>query len=119
VEGEIGDGMLSLQKPPIETLRRFLAEQATHDFSYPAVGATAHTPPAGYVVDRTHIELGAGESVFLSAQAALKRWKQFQLGWVEAWSPETLLEPGQVVAIMGWALGFWWLNILPHHLRCG
>lgn len=30
--------------------------------------------------------------------------------WVEAWSPETPLEPGQVVAIIGWAVGFWWLN---------
>ncbi|MEX0818541.1 MAG: DUF1990 domain-containing protein [Pirellulaceae bacterium] len=102
--------MLSLQKPPVETLRRFLAEQEVHDFTYPAVGATATTPPAGFDVDRTRIELGAGESVFLSAQAALKRWQQFRLGWVEAWSPETLLEPGQVVAIMGWAVGFWWLN---------
>lgn len=102
--------MLSLQKPPVETLRHYLAEQEAHDFSYPAVGATATTPPAGFDVDRTRIELGAGESVFLSAQAALKRWEQFRLGWVEAWSPETPLEPGRVVAIMGWAVGFWWLN---------
>ncbi len=103
-------GMLSLRKPPVESLRRFVAGQAAHDFSYPAVGATATTPPAGFVVDRTSIELGAGEPVFLSAKAALKRWEQFRLGWVEAWSPETPLEPGQVVAIMGRAVGFWWLN---------
>lgn len=32
------------------------------DFTYSPVGATAHSPPAGYVVDRTRIELGAGES---------------------------------------------------------
>jgi uncharacterized protein (UPF0548 family) len=103
-------GMLSLRKPPVESLRRFLAGQAAHDLSYPAVGATARTPPAGFVVDRTRIELGSGESVFHSAKAALQRWEQFRLGWVEAWSPETPLEPGQVVAIMGWAVGFWWLN---------
>lgn len=102
--------MLSLRKPPVEKLRRFVAGQAVLDFSYQAVGATATTPPAGFDVDRTRIELGAGESVFLSAQAALKRWQQFRLGWVDAWSPETPLEPGQVVAIMGWAVGFWWLN---------
>ncbi|QDV30302.1 hypothetical protein Spb1_22310 [Planctopirus ephydatiae] len=103
-------GMLSFQKPPVESLRRFVAGQAAHDFSYPAVGATATTTPAGFDVDRTRIELGAGESVFHSAKAALKRWEQFRLGWVEVWSPETPLEPGQVVAIMGWTLGFWWLN---------
>jgi uncharacterized protein (UPF0548 family) len=32
------------------------------------------------------------------------------LGWVEAWFPETPLEPGQVVVVMGWAMGLWWLN---------
>ena len=101
---------LSLQKPTAETLRQFLAEQAALDFSYSAVGATAATPPSGYVVDRTHIVLGAGEAVFEAAKAALQRWQQFRLGWVEPWSPNTPLEVGQVVAIMGWAMGLWWLN---------
>jgi uncharacterized protein (UPF0548 family) len=102
--------MVSLRKPPVELLRRFVAAQAGLDFNYPGVGATAATPPAGYVVDHTRIELGVGESVFRSAQAALGRWEQFQLGWVEAWPPETPLESGQVVAILGWAVGCWWLN---------
>lgn len=101
---------LSLRKPSTQTLRQFLEEQAALDFSYSAVGATASTPPAGYAVDRTRIELGAGEAVFEAAKAALQRWQQFRLGWVEAWSPETPLEVGQVVAIMGRAVGFWWLN---------
>jgi uncharacterized protein (UPF0548 family) len=101
---------LSLQKPTAETLRRFLAEQAALDFSYPAVGATAATPPAGYVVDRTRMELGVGEAVFEAAKTALKQWQPFRLGWVEVWSPDTPLEVGQMVAIMGWAVGFWWLN---------
>jgi uncharacterized protein (UPF0548 family) len=87
-----------------------LAEQAALNFSYPAVGATATTPPAGFTVDRTRIDLGHGEAVFDAAKAALERWQQFRLGWVDAWSPETPLEAGRVVAIMGWAMGFWWLN---------
>lgn len=102
--------MLSLQKPSVEKLRQFLAEQAASSFSYPAVGASAHTPPSGYVVDRTRIELGSGEPVFHSASAALQKWEQFRLGWVEAWSPNTPIQTGEVVAIMGWAVGFWWLN---------
>lgn len=101
---------LSLQKPTADILRQFLAEQAALDFSYSAVGATAATPPAGYVVDRTRIDLGVGEAVFDAAKAALQRWQHFRLGWVEAWSPDTPLEVGQVVAIMGRAVGFWWLN---------
>jgi len=102
--------MLSLRKPSIESIRRFLTEQAVLDFSYSAVGATATTPPAGYVVDHTRIKLGEGESVFHLARAALRRWEQFRLGWVEAWSSDTPIQSGEVVAVMGRAIGLWWLN---------
>ena len=102
--------MLSLRKPSADSIRRFLAVQANMPFSYAAVGATARTAPAGFVVDRTRIKLGEGEPVFHSARAALQRWEQFRLGWVEAWSPETPIQPGEVVAVMGWAIGLWWLN---------
>jgi uncharacterized protein (UPF0548 family) len=102
--------VLSLRKPSTESIRRFLMEQENLGFTYSAVGATAGTPPAGYVVDCTRIKLGEGEPVFHSAMAALQRWEQFRLGWVEAWSPDTPIQPGKVVAVMGRAIGFWWLN---------
>ena len=102
--------MVSFQKPSVDSIRRFIAEQAKLDFSYSAVGATAATPPAGFVVDRTRIKLGEGEAVYESASAALRRWDHFRLGWVDVWSPETPLEAGEVVAVMGRALGVWWLN---------
>ena len=72
---------------PTATIRDFLAAQAKLDFTYPAVGATAATPPPGYAVDHTRIKLGEGEAVFRAARAALGRWDQFRLGWVEAWPP--------------------------------
>ena len=102
--------MVSFQKPAVDSMRRFIAEQAKLDFSYSAVGASAATPPAGFVVDRTRIKLGEGEAVYESASAALRRWDHFRLGWVDVWSPETPLEAGEVVAVMGRALGLWWLN---------
>ena len=102
--------MVSFQKPSVDSMRRFIAEQAKLDFSYSAVGATAATPPAGFVVDRTRIKLGEGEAVYESACAALRRWDHFRLAWVDVWSPETPLEAGEVVAVMGRALGVWWLN---------
>ena len=101
---------LSLQKPTSDVLSSFLRELAALEFSYLAVGATGTTPPAGYTVDRTRIELGRGQAVFDAARAALQRWQQFRLGWVDVWSPETPLEVGQIVVIMGRAVGFWWLN---------
>jgi uncharacterized protein (UPF0548 family) len=102
--------MLSLRKPTAESIRPFLEAQANLPFTYSAVGATAKTPPVGYVVDRTRIKLGEGKPVFHSAIAALRRWEQFRLGWVEAWSPDTPIQPGEVVAVMGRAIGLWWLN---------
>ena len=78
----------------------FLAAQAKLGFTYPAVGATASLPPAGYAVDHTRIKLGEGEEVFSGARAALGRWDQFRLGWVEAWPPETPIRAGEVVAVV-------------------
>jgi uncharacterized protein (UPF0548 family) len=102
--------MLSFRKPSVDAMRRFLAAQAKLPFTYEAVGATAETPPAGYVVDRTRIRLGEGEAVFQSAIAALRRWEQFRLGWVDAWPLDTPIQKGEVVAVMGRAVGVWWLN---------
>ena len=91
-------------------MRRFLGEQAELPFSYAAVGATADTPPPGFVVDRTRVKLGTGTAVFQAAKAALQRWEHFRLGWVEAWPSDTAIKPGEVVVVAGWAIGLWWLN---------
>src|SRR5213596_3448171 len=102
--------MFSLRKPSAESIRPFLAAQSKLTFTYSPVGATAEKPPAGYVVDHTRIKLGEGESVFKSAKAALQRWEQFHLGWVEAWSPDAPIKAGEVVAVLGRVFGLWRLN---------
>lgn len=102
--------MLALQKPSTETIRRFLEQQSKFDLTYRAVGATATTPPAGYVLDHTRVKLGEGEKVFQAAASALRRWEQFHLGWLEARPTETLIQTGQVVAVLARAIGLWWLN---------
>jgi uncharacterized protein (UPF0548 family) len=102
--------MKSLRRPSAAAVREFLAAQAKLGFTYPEVGATATTAPSSYVVDHTRIKLGEGEEVFAKAKAALGRWDQFRLGWVEAWPPETAIQPGEVVAIVARRVGLWWLN---------
>jgi uncharacterized protein (UPF0548 family) len=102
--------MLSLRKPSAERLRDFLATQSKLDLTYPAVGATAVVPPAGYVVDHTRIKLGEGAGAFAAAKAALGRWEQFRLGWVEVWPAEAPIQAGQVVAVVARLFGLWWLN---------
>ena len=62
------------------------------------------------MVDHTRIRLGEGEPIFQAAQTALEHWEQFRLGWLEAWSPETPIRTGEVVAVVARALGLWWLN---------
>lgn len=103
--------MFFLQKPAAAVMRAALAAQAALPYTYAAVGATAQTPPPGYVVDRTRVLLGAGAGVFAAARAALERWEQFRLGWVEAWPADTPLQPGQVVAVTAQTVGVWSLNV--------
>jgi uncharacterized protein (UPF0548 family) len=102
--------VLLLRKPSAELVRRFLADQEKRSLTYTAVGATATTPPAKFVVDHTRIQLGEGEAVFTAARSALKQWRPFSLGWLEAWPPETPIESGEVVAVLARAIGLWWLN---------
>ncbi len=120
--------MFSLFKPTTATLRRVIAEQSSLDFTYPAVGATAsllfplgegggegasitpNTLPEGYVVDRTRVELGKGSDVFARAKTALEHWKQFDLGWLEAYPSDTFLRKGETVVVVARAGGLWWTN---------
>jgi uncharacterized protein (UPF0548 family) len=102
--------MSLLRNPSADSINRFLTAQAMLDFSYSPVGATASQLPAGFVVDRTLVKLGEGEPVFQAARAALKRWKQFDLDWLEIWPPEAPIQSGTAVAIVARALGLWFIN---------
>lgn len=102
--------MLFLRKPTAAATQAFLAKQGQFQLTYSAVGATADVPPPGYVVDHTRIQLGTGEAVFKAARAALERWQQFRLSWVQAWPDDTPIREGQVVAIVAQPIIVWWLN---------
>jgi uncharacterized protein (UPF0548 family) len=102
--------MVSFRKPSAESTRQFLAGQAKLDFSYSTIGATAGQLPAGFVVDHTRVKLGEGEAAFQAARCALTRWKQYDLGWMEVWPPETPVRTGKVFAIVALALGLWSQN---------
>ncbi len=106
------------------------------------MGATAGTPPAGFAVDHSRVQLGAGEESFHAASRSLRLWRQFQLGWLEATPADTPLEPGAVIAVVAHVLGLWSVNFarivytfdeqagpvrrfgfaygtLPHHVEMG
>ena len=102
--------MFLLSKPSEQAIRAFIEGQSRLQLTYPAVGATAGDPPTGYVVDRTHVRLGSGKSVFEAGQATLLRREQFQLGWIQLCWPNIPVEQDQVVAVLAHVCGLWSLN---------
>jgi uncharacterized protein (UPF0548 family) len=129
-------------KPDAETVRQFILSQQGLPFSYREVGATrSETPPQNFTVDHNRTRLGDGENVYQRAVAALKKWEQFNLGWVSIVPPDTPIAVGQGVAVRAHTFGFWSLSAtrivylieesapvqrfgfaygtLPNHVECG
>lgn len=102
--------MFLFREPSSETIRRFISSQRELPFSYCEVGASAGELPPGYIVDRNRIKLGNGQDVYEVAIAALRNWRQFDLGWVQMVPAGTPVEVGAVVAILTRHFGFWSLN---------
>ena len=102
--------MFRITEPDEREVAAFIANQRDAPFSYSEVGATNTTPPPGYNVDHNRIELGSGQATYERAVAALKRWQQFDLGWVEIVPHGVVIEVGATVAVKARAFGTWSLN---------
>lgn len=100
----------TLHPPSDEMIRAFLRQQAAASFSYPEVGHTRYTPPAGYVVDHNRICLGKGEACFNAACDAIRAWRMFSLSWVTLCWPSAPIAPGTDVAVLARWGPLWWLN---------
>jgi len=131
--------MFLLRKPSDETIRQFISSQRERSFSYAEVGATREEEaPAGYNIDHNRAKLGEGVDTHKRAVAALKSWRQFDLGWVTIVPPNTPVEVGRTVAVEAHTFGFWSLSAcrvvyvideekrfgfaygtLPNHVECG
>ena len=102
--------MIFLKSPAPDAIRRFLDEQSRLEFTYAAVGASRESVALGYVVDHTRVLLGTGRTVFETAVAGLRQWRQFALGWVTAGPADTPIEVGRCIAVWARAVGVCWVN---------
>lgn len=102
--------MFLLHKPNEEVVRQFIASQRDRSFTYNHVGATRTQSPADYTVDHNRIRLGEGEETYERAMAALRSWKQFDLGWVRIVPTGVAIKPGTTVAVEAKTFGFWSLS---------
>lgn len=102
--------MFKLTEPSEQDVASFIVTQSKLKFSYPEVGATNATPPAGYTIDHNRIQLGHGEAAYKTAVEALKEWRQFDLGWVKIVPPGVAIEVGATVAVKACAFGTWSLS---------
>jgi uncharacterized protein (UPF0548 family) len=133
--------MFLFSEPSKNTVADFISTQRDQPFTYSAVGATNGTPPAGFKVDHNRSQLGSGHETYKKAIEALKKWRQFDLGWVSIVPEGVPIEVGSTVAVKARAFGSWSLSAtrvvylihddgpikrfgfaygtLPDHVECG
>src|SRR5689334_2355778 len=105
--------MFTLTEPTESDIAKFVSAQSKLPFSYSEVGAALAdrtVTPRGYNVDHNRVQLGRGAEVYERAVAALKQWRQFDLGWVSIVPRRVKIEKDATVAVKAWACGMWSLN---------
>jgi uncharacterized protein (UPF0548 family) len=102
--------MLCWSKPSEETINTFLCAQQRESFSYPEVGSSRHQAPDGYNVDHNRIRLGEGADTWERAKSAIRKWKMFEMPWIQLCWPHKSVEPGSTLAVLVSHVGFWSMN---------
>lgn len=101
--------MFMSRRPTAETIERFLRESQDLPLSYGPIGIV-RPENACPNLDEATVRIGRGAADFERARAALLGWRQFDIGWVEAFPQRAPFAVGSVVAVLIRHLGFWSLN---------
>ena len=101
--------MFLTSRPSTERVERFLRDSQELPLSYGPVGIVKPESPH-HDVGQWTMAIGQGRADFERARTALLAWRQFDIGWVEAFPPRAPVEVGTVVAVLIRHLGFWSLN---------
>ncbi|MEO7191318.1 MAG: DUF1990 domain-containing protein [Vicinamibacterales bacterium] len=101
--------MFFARRPTRNVIARFLRESTDLPLSYGPIGIVG-TRTAGQDLDELTVAIGRGKTDFERAQAALRAWKHFDIGWVQIFPRQAPVAIGTVVAVLIRHLGFWSLN---------
>lgn len=101
--------MFLLHQPTYSEIESFISASRDLPLSYEPIGIVKQ-PPSGYKADTARAVIGRGLDAFARAKQALRKWRQFELGWVELHPRATSIETGAVVAVLVRHAGCWSLN---------
>jgi uncharacterized protein (UPF0548 family) len=102
--------VFSLTAPSEDKIRHFISKQSDSGFSYPEVGASATAVPTGYTVDHNRIQLGSGEDTWQRAAEAIRKWRMFDMPWVNLHWASAPIQVGTDVAVSVCHFGFYSIN---------
>jgi uncharacterized protein (UPF0548 family) len=107
--------VFTLTAPSDSDIRRFISKVKDTGFSYPEVGASATTAPAGYNpagynVDHNRVRLGRGDGTWQRAVEAIRAWRMFSMPRVSLHWPSAPIQVGTDVAVSIHHFGFYSLN---------
>jgi uncharacterized protein (UPF0548 family) len=99
---------MRLRRPSAGEIARHLGAQRTLAYTYAGVGGSRDgRVPRWFSIDHNRCRLGAGESTFVAAKAAMREWRMFPT-WTRV-EPHAPIAPDEVIAIT-LRVGLWWVN---------
>lgn len=106
--------MISLLKPSPAVIAEHLQRQRELPLSYDFEGMSRGIPdaaaPPGFVMDHRREQIGSGDAAWERAKRAIDEWVMFRSGWTELHAPQGPPRTGNVVGMLVWIGGLWWLN---------
>jgi len=105
---------MMLRKPSPGSVADYLKRLAAAPLSYNFAGTTRSLPdattPPGFTLDQRREVIGQGDVAWQCAREAIDRWVMFDNGWTTLHAPSGPPRTGNLVAMLVWIAGFWWLN---------
>ncbi|EGC29730.1 hypothetical protein DICPUDRAFT_42465 [Dictyostelium purpureum] len=112
--------MFSIRRPSESDIKQYISDRREEQFQYSNLYGTQDYAEkheyeldpkySQFDVDQVKVKLGTGQECFQKAVEALKKWKQFDLGWVHLYFNNTPIAVGETVGVLSRQFGFWILS---------